>query len=225
MGASYNQFCPIAKAMELLDERWTMLVVREMISGSQRFNDLRRGLPRMSPALLSKRLQELTRAGLVRRHADGSDVRYLLTPAGLELAPIVESIGVWGIRWIGEIGDEELDPKLLLWDMHRNVDHDRVPLGRSVVHFEFTDIAGPVRYWWLVITPRDADVCDADPGFPVTVTVHGSLRRMIEIWRGDIAWVHALRDGTLRVDGSESMRRALPAWFTLSAFASVPRPA
>ena len=224
MGTSYHQFCPVAKAMELLDERWTMLVVRELISGGQRFNDLRRGLPRMSPALLSKRLHELTVAGLVHR-TDGTDVRYQLTQAGLELAPIVEAIGVWGIRWIGDLGDEDLDPKLLLWDMHRNIDHAAVPPGRSVVHFDFTDVSGPTRYWWLVITPHEADVCDADPGFPVTATVHTRLRRMIEIWRGDSTWSEALREGALRVDGPESTRRALPGWLTLSSFAPVPRPA
>jgi DNA-binding HxlR family transcriptional regulator len=224
MGASYHQFCPVAKAMELLDERWTMLVVRELVCGSQRFNDLRRGLPRMSPTLLSKRLHELTVAGLVRRHVDDGDAHYRLTAAGRELAPIVEAIGAWGVRWIGRIGDEELDPKLLLWDMHRNVDHGRVPPGRSVVHFEFTDLAGTARYWWLVIDQREADVCDADPGFPVSVTVRGRLRRITEIWRGDVTWVGALRDGTLRVDGPASLRRALPSWFTLSSFASVPRP-
>ncbi|MER7008861.1 helix-turn-helix domain-containing protein [Dactylosporangium sp. NPDC000555] len=221
MGASYYQFCPVAKAMELLDERWTMLVLRELIAGSRRFNDLRRGLPRMSPALLSRRLHQLTVAGLIRPDGAG----YALTDAGLELGPILEAIGVWGARWIGEIGDADLDPKLLLWDMHRRVDHDAVPAGRSVVHFEFTDVSGAARYWWLVIAARDADVCDADPGFPVTVTVHGTLRRMVEIWRGDVTWQHALRDGALRILGPEPARRALPRWFALAPHATAPRPA
>jgi DNA-binding HxlR family transcriptional regulator len=219
--AGYYQFCPVAKAMELLDERWTMLVLRELLAGSRRFNDLRRGLPRMSPALLSKRLHQLTAAGLVG--ADGG--HYALTPAGRELGPILEAIGVWGVRWIGELGDPDLDPKLLLWDMHRRVDHDAVPPGRSVVHFEFTDVTGSARYWWLVIAAREADVCDADPGFPVTVTVHGTLRRMVEIWRGDVTWQRGLRDGALRVQGPEPLRRALPRWFTLAAYTAAPRPA
>jgi DNA-binding HxlR family transcriptional regulator len=220
MGAGYYQFCPVAKAMELLDERWTMLVLRELMAGSCRFNDLRRGLPRMSPALLSKRLHHLTVTGLIRNE----DGRYVLTDAGRELRPIVEAIAVWGVRWIGEMGDADLDPKLLLWDMHRRVDHDAVPPGRSVVHFDFTDVSGAARYWWLVIAAREADVCDADPGFPVTVTVHGSLRRMVEVWRGDVSWQHAQRDGALRVVGPEHVRRALPAWFTLAAWAAAARP-
>ena len=122
MGSSYRQFCPVAKAMELLDERWTMLVVRELVSGSQHFNELRRGVPRMSPTLLSRRLHQLSRAGIVERQNNGGDVRYVLTAAGRELRPVVEALGTWGIRWMGEIGDQDLDPKLLLWDMHRNID-------------------------------------------------------------------------------------------------------
>jgi DNA-binding HxlR family transcriptional regulator len=223
MGASYYQFCPVAKAMELLDERWTLLLVRELVLGGQRFNDLRRGLPRMSPALLSKRLAQLVNAGLVERHAADGETRYTLTPAGQELRPIVEAIGVWGTRWIGELGDEDLDPKLLLWDMHRNVDHEALPDGRSVVQFSFHDVPAGLRDWWLVLTAREADVCDYDPGFPVSVTVSTSLRRMTEIWRGDITWTDALRSRTLSVDGPSALRRRMPEWFTLSTFAAVPR--
>jgi DNA-binding HxlR family transcriptional regulator len=133
---AYHQFCPVAKAMELLDERWTLLVVRELVTGSQHFNALRRGLPRMSPSLLSKRLQQLTRAGVVERTDDG---RYVLTAAGEELRPVVEALGGWGVRWIGELGDADLDPQLLLWDMHRNVDHAAVPPTQTVVRFHFPD--------------------------------------------------------------------------------------
>ncbi|MGC5019230.1 winged helix-turn-helix transcriptional regulator [Micromonospora sp. DT47] len=225
MGSSYHQFCPVSKAMELLDGRWTMLIVRELVSGSERFNELRRGLPRLSPALLSRRLHELTVAGIVRREADGAEVRYVLTAAGRELRPIVEALGVWGVRWVGEIGDEDLDPKLLLWDMHRHVDHAVVPVGRTVVQFRFTDVRARQRDWWMVITPTEADVCDADPGFPLAVTVHASLRALIDVWRGSGTWADALRGGTVEVQGPEALRRAVPRWFTLSPLASVPRPA
>jgi DNA-binding HxlR family transcriptional regulator len=225
VGSSYHQFCPVAKAMELLDERWTLLLVRELVTGSQRFNELRRGLPRMSPTLLSKRLQQLVRAGILERQDDGNDVRYVLTPAGHELQPVVEALGTWGIRWIGELGDEDLDPKLLLWDMHRNIDHDALPGGRTVVQFRFPDVPAQTRDWWLVITSDAADVCDADPGYPVTVTVTTSLRRMTEVWRGDLGWPDALRSGVVQVKGPEALRRAVPRWFKLSAFSSVPRPA
>lgn len=224
MGSSYHQFCPVAKAMELLDERWTLLIVRELVIGSQHFNELRRGVPRMSPTLLSKRLQQLVRAGIVERQADGNDVRYLLTPAGHELRPVVEALGVWGTRWIGELGDKDLDPKLLLWDMHRNIDRDAVPAGRTVVQFSFSGVPSGAREWWLVITSGEADVCDVDPGFAVAVTVHASLRRMVEIWRGDLRWSDALRTGAVELHGPEALRRAVPGWFTLSTFATIPRP-
>jgi DNA-binding HxlR family transcriptional regulator len=225
MGSSYHQFCPVAKAMELLDERWTLLIIRELVTGSEHFNQLRRGVPRMSPTLLSRRLGQLVRAGVVARHDDGNDVRYVLTQAGRELRPVVEALGVWGIRWIGELGDEDLDPKLLLWDMHRNIDHGAVPAGRTVVQFRFPDVAANIRDWWLVITPEIADVCDADPGFPVAVTVTARLRHMVEIWRGDLRWPEALHSGAVFVEGPQTLRRALPRWFTLSTFAPVPRPA
>jgi DNA-binding HxlR family transcriptional regulator len=224
MGAPYYQFCPVAKAMELLDERWTLLIIRELVTGSQHFNELRRGLPRMSPSLLSKRLQQLQRAGILERRPGGSNVSYVLTPAGSELRPVVEALGSWGVRWIGELGDTDLDPKLLLWDMHRNIAHAAIPPGRTVVHFEFPDAPRKARRWWLVITDEGADVCDMDPGFEVTVTVTASLRRMVEIWRGDLTWRDALGAGLIEVEGAEAKRRALPGWFTLPAFASVPRP-
>jgi DNA-binding HxlR family transcriptional regulator len=225
MGSSYHQFCPVAKAMELLDERWTMLIVRELVTGSQHFNDLRRGVPRMSPTLLSKRLHQLVRAGIADRQADGSQVRYVLTEAGQELRPVVEALGAWGVRWMGELGDEDLDPKLLLWDMHRNIDHGAVPAGRTVIQFTFPDVPAKTRNWWLVITPGQADVCDADPGHPVAVTVTAGLRSMCQIWRGDLGWPEALRLGAIQINGPQPLRQAMPHWFTLSAFAAIPRPA
>ena len=224
MGASYYQFCPVSKAMELLDERWTLLVLRELLVGSERFNDLRRGLPRMSPSLLSRRLQQLVRAGIVDRCEDGGEVRYLPTAAGQELRPIIEALGAWGTRWVGELGDEDLDPQLLLWDMHRNINHDATPAGRTVVQFRFPDLPGKVRDWWLVITPGEVDVCDADPGYPIAVTLTATLRHLTQVWRGDLSWPDALRAGAVHVLGPEELRRAVPGWFTLSPFASVARP-
>jgi DNA-binding HxlR family transcriptional regulator len=225
MSASYHQFCPVSKAMELLDERWTMLVVRELVSGSEHFNELRRGLPRMSPTLLSRRLHLLVRAGVVDRQVEDNDVRYVLTQAGHELRPVVEALGAWGTRWIGELGDGDLDPKLLMWDMHRHIDKDSIPDGRTVVKFRFPDAPSDARDWWLVITRGEVDVCDVDPGHAVAVTVTANLRSMVNLWRGDLSWSNALRAGAVEVDGPEGLRRAVPGWFTLSTFAAVPRPA
>ncbi|MQA85857.1 MAG: transcriptional regulator [Streptosporangiales bacterium] len=221
---TYMQFCPVAKAMDLLDERWTLLIVRELIAGSGHFNEIRRGLPRMSPALLTKRLQRLVRAGVVERYDDGNRVTYVLSPAGRELTPIVEALGAWGTRWMGELGDQDLDPHLLMWDMHRSIDLDAVPHGRTVIRFCFADAPPASRNWWLIVTPVDVDVCDSDPGQPTDVTVRSDLRTLVRIWRGDIAWVDALRSGSLRIDGPGRLTRALPRWLRLSVFAAVPRP-
>ncbi|SDY96376.1 transcriptional regulator, HxlR family [Micromonospora pattaloongensis] len=210
--------------MELLDERWTMLVVRELVAGSHHFNELRRGLPRMSPSLLSKRLRQLVNAGVVERRPEGTEVRYLLTPAGRELEPIVMALGAWGVRWIGKLGDQDLDPKLLLWDMRRNIAHAAVPDRRTVVQFRFHAVAPRLRDWWLVITPTDADVCDSDPGHEVAVVVTASLRCLIAVWRGDLPWLDALRSGDLEIHGPEDLRRALPTWFKPTVYSSVPRP-
>ncbi|WP_111765596.1 winged helix-turn-helix transcriptional regulator [Nakamurella deserti] len=221
MATSYQQFCPVAKAMELLDERWTLLVVRELVMGSEHFNEVRRGVPRMSPTLLSKRLHQLVRAGVVDRRPDG---RYLLSAAGRELRPVVEALGLWGTRWIGELGDADLDPRLLMWDMHRSVVADAVPQGRTVVRFRFPDAPTGSRDWWLVISADGTDVCDIDPGHEVALTVTGRLRALTEVWRGDRTWQDAVGAGELVVSGPADLRRSLPDWFTLSTFARVPRP-
>ena len=225
MSSHYGQFCPVAKAMELLDERWTLLVIRELMMGSQHFNALRRGVPKMSPALLSKRLQTLVRAGVVERSEDGNRVTYRLTESGRELEPIVEALGRWGIRWIPELGDEDLDPHLLLWDMHRSVDTEAVPDGRTVIAFVFAEVRPSTRYWWIVVTGDGVDVCDVDPGHPVRVTVETTLRTMTRIWRGDQPWEAALRSGQLLLHGEPQACRALPRWFKLSSLAPTPRPA
>ena len=224
MGSSYYQFCPVAKTMELLDERWTLLVIRELATGSEHFNDLRRGLPRMSPTLLSKRLHRLVAGGVVARSTEAGEVRYVLTPAGEELRPVVEALGAWGTRWIPELGDEDLDPHLLMWDLHRNVDTSAVPPGRTVVRFSFPALRGKGREWWVVITPPTADVCDFDPGFDTAATVTADLRSMVQVWRGDLSWGEALRSGGIALEGPEPVRRALPHWFALSPFAKVHRP-
>ncbi len=226
MPTTYGQFCPVAKAMEVLDERWTMLVIRELMMGSRHFNAIRRGVPRMSPALLSKRLQMLVRAGVVERHGDGARVTYHLTEAGRELEPIVVALGRWGIRWIDQLGEEDLDPHLLLWDVHRNIDLEAVPDGRTVICFRFSDdvIAARARTWWLVISGDTVDVCDFDPGHHVAVTLDTSLRTLTQLWRGDIDWPVALRSGQLTLTGETYAQRAVSRWLKLSSLAQTPRP-
>jgi DNA-binding HxlR family transcriptional regulator len=223
--STYGQFCPVAKAMELLDERWTMLVIRELLEGSRHFNELRRGVPRMSPALLSTRLRTLVRAGVIERYEDGNRISYSLTPAGKELRPIVEFIGQWGIRWIPDLGDEDLDPHLLMWDIHRNVNLGVVSPGRTVLQFTFRDVSAAARDWWLVITPDGVDLCDFDPEQPVAATVETDLRTLTLFWRGDLSWAQALRSGDIELRGPVRVRRTIPRLLNRSAFAPTPRPA
>lgn len=177
----------------------------------------------MSPALLSKRLRTLTQAGVIERQQHGGRIAYALTEAGAELRPVVEALGQWGTRWVPELGDEDFDPHLLMWDVHRNLNLDAMPDGRTVLHFRFVDAPSGAARWWLVVDEGGVDVCDADPGHPVTVAVDAPLRTLVRLWRGDVGWSEAAADG-LRIDGPEWARRALPRWLRLSVFAPVPRP-
>lgn len=221
---SYGQFCPVAKAMEILDERWTLLVVRELLSGSSHFNELRRGVPRMSPALLSKRLRSLERAGVLRHGTGDGRTVYELTQSGRELADVVTALGVWGTRWIGELGQEDLDPHLLMWDIRRTVPAERWPPERTVLAITFDDVDPQAARWWLVVAGGHVEACDYDPGFDVAATVATSLGTLTRIWRGDIPWERAVRNGSVSVSGPAVVRRAVPEWLGQGNFAAVARP-
>jgi len=220
---TYGQFCPMAKAMEVLDERWTLLVVREMLLGSTRFNELRRGVPKMSPALLSKRLRTLERSGLVQRRVHGGHNSYHLTQAGQELSTVVDALGAWGLRWIGDLGDVDLDPHLLMWDIRRTVPIDRWPRARTVVAFELKEVVRAGSHWWLVVADGDVDLCDYDPGYEVNAVVTGSLRTLTRLWRGDVSWPETLRSGTVVVSADSLVRRQVPEWIGQARLAATPR--
>ncbi|ETA07778.1 MULTISPECIES: winged helix-turn-helix transcriptional regulator [Gordonia] len=222
---SYGQFCPVAKAMELLDERWTILIVREMLLGSRHFNELRRGVPKMSPALLTKRLRSLERAGVIRRSDIGGRSVYSLTDMGQELTTVVEALSQWGIRWVGELGDADLDPHLLMWDMRRTIAVERWPRRRTMVQFRFRDVIGRSGTWWLVVSGDDAQVCDFDPGYEVDATIVTDLRTLTEIWRGDIDWRYALSADRAEVHAPAEIAREIPSWIGQSLSAAIPRPA
>ena len=223
--STYGQYCPVAKAMEVLDERWTLLIVRELLLGAEHFNDLRRGLPKMSPALLSKRLQTLIRFGVVKRSQVAGRTCYALTPRGLELKEIINGLGKWGVRWIGELGDQDLDPHMLMWDIHRTAPLDAWPDERTTLAFRLSGVAPKVSSWWLVGADGHIDVCENDPGYDVTSTISVSLRRLTQIWRGDVPWSRALADGSVSIDGPSHVRRAVPTWIGQSNFAAVAPPA
>jgi DNA-binding HxlR family transcriptional regulator len=223
--SGYGQFCPVAKAMELLDERWTVLVVRELLAGSTHFNDLRRGVPKMSPSLLSKRLQTLTRAGVVERsEVDGRTV-YTLTECGRELVGVVEALGAWSVRWMSDLVDKDLDPSVLMWDIRRTISLADWPRTRTVVAFRLSGAPPKASSWWLMVADGKAEVCDFDPGYEVAATVSTSLRTLSHIWRGDQSWQRALLDGSVSIDASREVCRAVPIWIGQSSLAAVPRPA
>jgi DNA-binding HxlR family transcriptional regulator len=222
----YNQFCPVAMAAEILGARWTLLLLRELILGSTRFNQLRRGLPKMSPALLSKRLKELEAAGIVARVPVPDEpgvFEYGLSEAGRELRPIVEAAGVWGQKWVTtEATLKNLDPDLLMWDVRRNVNADPLPPGRSVIEFIFTDCpASEGRYWLIVGQDRTVDVCKVDPGFDVDLYVSTDLRTLTEIWLGYTSIERAKDENRLTLTGARTLEANLSAWFKLSVFAGV----
>jgi DNA-binding HxlR family transcriptional regulator len=221
----YGQFCPVAKAMELLDERWTVLVVRELLAGSTHFNDLRRGVPKMSPSLLSKRLQTLTRAGVVERsEVDGRTV-YTLTECGRELVTVVEALGAWSVRWMSDLVEKDLDPSVLMWDIRRTIPLERWPRARTVVAFRLTGAPPKAASWWLMVADGDAQVCDFDPGYDAAATISTSLRTLSQIWRGDQSWHRAVLDGSVSIDAPREVARAVPTWIGQSSLAAVPRPA
>ena len=218
----YGQFCPIAKASEVLGERWTHLVIRELGAGSEAFNDLRRGLPRMSPSLLSARLKSLEAAGVVRRTESDEGVRYALTEAGRELKPIILAVGTWGRRWArSQLDEGDLDPSLLMWDIHRTMNAEYFGVERTVLLFEFSDYTSKFRRWWLVIEKGEVDVCMKDPGHEIDLQVLTDVRTLTGIWMGDIDLKHAIRTRGLRLTGSSKLKRDIEKWLGTNYFASV----
>lgn len=213
----YGQFCPVAKACEVFAERWTPLIVREMIVGSQRFSDIHRGVPLMSRSLLSKRLQELKRSGILVRTDEGL---YRLTPAGEELGPIVLQLGQWGKQWMrSQVSPDELDAGLLMWDMRRRIDIQKLGDDKVVVHFLYPDAAIGRRKWWLVMNREEVDLCIIDPGVEPHLHVTSELRTMTDVWMGDLSFGTALQSGQLKIEGPSKLRTRLPLWLRLSVFA------
>ena len=218
----YGQFCPVAMAAEVLCTRWTVLLLRELMCGSTRFNELRKGVPRMSPALLSKRLKELEEWGVVaRRKTEEPGVfAYELTAAGRDLRAIVEAMGAWGQRWLeGQLSLKNLDPALLMWDMRRNLDPRPMPPQRRVIQFVYRDQPAARRSWWLVVQEGETDLCSTDPGFDVDLYVHADLRTMTAVWMGVTTLRRECEAGAIEVVGDRDLARSMQRWLGFSLFA------
>ena len=223
---SYGQFCPVSKATEIIGEKWTLLILRELLLGTSRFNDFQRSMSRISPTVLNKRLKQLEETGIVlkKRLSGQRGFEYRLTAMGKELEPIIERVAIWGQRWArGQMSDDELDVELLMWDIHRRIQTDSLPDGETVLSFNFSDL-DKYRKWWLVISRQDVDLCTEDPGKDIDLYISSDLRTMVEVWQGDKDLKAALRDERIQVVGSNELIRNMEDWFGLCSYADV-RPA
>ncbi len=221
----YGQYCPLALAAEVLCERWTLLVISRVIDGCTRFNEIHRGVPKISATLLSQRLSQLEHAGLIVRRPleKGNGHAYELTDAGRDLDPIIMSLAVWGQRWARDMENEDLDPAFLAWSMHTRLNVEAMPPGRTVLEFEFSGTHKGFSRFWLVVCDGHVDMCLKHPGYDVDVTVSAEIRRFVEAWRGYRDLRREIAAGHIRVEGVAKHKKALPDWLLLSALAQFPR--
>jgi DNA-binding HxlR family transcriptional regulator len=226
----YGQFCPIAVACETFAERWTPLILRELLAGASRFNEIRHGLPTISRTLLGQRLRELEEAGVIHSQplAKGRGREYRPTRAAEELGGVLERLGEWGQRWgTTQFDPENLDLTLLMWNVRRRIDVERLPDRRVVVRFDFRAFPARCRGFrtcWLILERAGTDVCQKDPGFDVDLAVSADAAAMARVWTGAITFAQAMRSGGLRLEGPRDLVRAFPTWLLLSHFADVERP-
>jgi DNA-binding HxlR family transcriptional regulator len=223
--SDYGQFCPVAKATELLGEKWMLLILRELLLGSHRFNEFQRALSRISPSLLTKRLKQLEAAGVIVRKTqqDRKGYEYFLTPAGKELTPIIEHMAVWGMRWArSQLNDDELDVEFLMWDIQRRLQTDQLPDGETILCFIFDDLT-KYKSWWLVVRDDEVDLCTENPGLDIDLYVRSSVRTLVEIWEGDIEIKSALRKELLKTQGSRQLAKTMSDWLGISLYSHVHR--
>ena len=221
---TYSQFCPVAMAAEIFAERWTPLIIRELLMGSRRFSELEYGMPRIPRSLLTQRLRTLEDAGVVTRKAQGESKRaeYHLTEAGADLSDVVMRLGEWGQKWVNhDIGLGNVDPTLLVWDMHRRVNIDLLPEERVVVQFDFHGAAKGT--YWLVLEKPEPSVCMWDPGFEVDLFVATDTIAIHRAWMGMTSFAECVEDGLIELDGLTAHVKAFPGWFKLNVFSGVER--
>lgn len=225
MARGYGQYCPLSLATELLCQRWTVLVVSRLIDGFSRFNDIHRGVPRMSPTLLSQRLAELESAGIVEpgKAAKGKPREYRITQAGRELEPLVDMLAVWGQRWARDMTLEDLDPGFLVWSMHLRMNAEAMPPGRTVLEFKFTGAPTDFKQFWIVNKSGTIEMCLKDPGLDVDLLVTSDLRLFVEAWRGFRDLRSEIKARRIRLLGEAELKRQFPDWLQLSALAPYDR--
>ena len=221
--AEYGQFCPVAKAAEIISERWTVLILRELLLGTTRYNDLQRGLSRISPTLLSKRLKTLEERGLIVRKCPPGQRshEYYLTACGRELEPLIEHLAVWGMRWArGQLNDHELDVEFLMRDLQRRLQTAGLPDGETVLCFCFDELA-QFSSWWMLVSGEDVDLCTENPGKDVDLYINASVLELVKVWRGDLDIKKALRDKLIRTHGNKHLAQTMPDWLGICLYADI----
>ncbi|GJM09341.1 MAG: HxlR family transcriptional regulator [Lysobacteraceae bacterium] len=224
--SDFGQFCPIALASEVLAQKWMLLVIRELNAGATRFNDIRRGVPRISPTLLKQRLTQLEAAGILfTRSLQGSrGVEYVLTESGLELKSVLGAVGQWGQRWARDISADDLDPGWLVWAMHRRLDQSLMPDDPVTLALEFVDGPAKQRFFWLVCSNKAVEVCVKPPGFETDLWIKTRVITLAEVWRGIRPIQPEIAAGRIDMRGSSDLQRQFPTWLMYSLFAGVERP-
>jgi len=220
--SSYGQFCPVALGAEIFAERWTPLILRELLMGGRRFSDIHRGVPRISRNLLTQRLQSLRRSGIIEQSPaeNGHGHEYRLTSAGRELGAVIDALGTWGYRWASkDLSDEHLDPDFLMWVLRRMVRVDTLPDERVVVLFRFRRYHD--RLFWLVLQRPEADLCLFDPGFEVNLEVDAEVRALARVCLGQVGLLDVIRSGDVEVHGAPHYRKGLAGWLGVTRFASL----
>ncbi|MEM7458371.1 MAG: helix-turn-helix domain-containing protein [Pseudomonadota bacterium] len=223
--STYGQYCPLALAAEVLCERWNLLIVSRVVDGCHRFNEIHKGVPKISATLLSSRLQLLEHAGLITKTPleNGHGHDYQLTDASRALDPIIMDLAAWGQAWARDMTHEDLDPAFLLWSMHTRLDTEAMPKGRTVLAFAFSGAPKDCNRFWLVCKAGDVEMCLKDPGFETDLRISADLRVFTEAWRGFRDLRTEIANGAIRVDGPSHMVRDFPKWLQLSALAGIER--
>ena len=220
--SSPGSLCPTVKASEILGDKWTLLLLRELFFGSTRYAEFQRALPRISPSVLSARLKKMEQDGLVVHQKAAGQQRgdYRLTAAAKELAPIVDSLARWGLRWArDQLCDADLDAGTLMWDLHRALDSATLPDGRHTLCFIVS--GADTSQWWLVIEGSSVDLCNEDPGFDVDVYLTASLAVFAGLFLGDLPVEKAVINGEISVTGAAALQRSVSRWFPVSSYAEV----
>lgn len=221
----YGQYCPLALASEIVGERWTLLVLRELMLGATHFNDIHRGVPRMSRTLLARRLRSLQAVGILERNtAEPGSSEYVLTDSGRALMPVIESLAIWGKQWVpATLSEAQADPDLIVWDMHRRLALEQLPDSQVVIEFQFPDQPAKKQQRWLVGNRHGMVMCITDPGCDADLAVVTDSHTLVLVWYGDVPLQQAIEERRIHLHGPDWLCRSFPDWLRLSPMAGIER--